>query len=158
MTGINEQLLSEKRQLVARPGPTLTSYVVELLFFLLFLEDLRRRVNSAWNYFELLTDFVFVLVSQRRLNTMSLNFVGHMERFESGQHRINIADISPSHKIFVSIRNFARKLCERVAKNATKTPNPTVWKIEGTTKKLQRKALHHRVDDDTIIEKVMTSL
>ena len=41
-----------KRQLVARPGPTLTSYVAELPYFLFHLllfslKDLRRRMDLA---------------------------------------------------------------------------------------------------------------
>ena len=43
-----------------------------------------RATNSARNYFVLLVESVFVLVSQSRLGTRSLNFVGHMIRFESG--------------------------------------------------------------------------
>ena len=43
-----------------------------------------KATNSAGNHFELLTNFVFVLVSQGRVSTSSLNFVGQMIRFESG--------------------------------------------------------------------------
>ena len=47
---INQQLLSEKRQLVTRPGPTLPSYVAELpsvlSFLLSFWEALWRRSSE----------------------------------------------------------------------------------------------------------------
>ena len=41
-----------------------------------------RAKNICSNYFELLMDFVLVLVSQHRLSTWLLNLLGYMTKFE----------------------------------------------------------------------------
>ena len=93
------------------------------------LKKKTRATNNVRNHFELLKDFVFVLVSHRRLNTESLNFVGHLIRFKSGQNFVRVikpyylgkvttlfteacAEIKTlQYSYYINIRYFARSSC-----------------------------------------------